>query len=198
MTAKLVVFEGPDKVGKETQSKLLLRSLKDASYNVVRCEVPTNACPRTYKLIYSMLKSGWAKRTPNLFQFIQFLNKWLFQVLHMPSLMRNNDVVILDRWSLSAVIYGGATGVNSVLNMFLFNRLKKPDITIVLDGQSFRRSTTEDDSYEKDNELQAAVKVAYHQWALDHSNDHVLAQNNASKLEVHYDILIALRMAGIP
>lgn len=194
--ANLVVFEGPDKVGKETQSKMLLESLQNDMYKAVRVEVPSRSCPRTHKLIYKMLHDGSAKRHPNAFQFVQFLNKWLFQMNHLPKLLKENDVVILDRWSLSAVIYGGATGVNKRFNMFLFNRLKKPTITLVLHGRSFRRSTTTDDSYEKDSDLQTTVARAYYEWAMKHSDSHVLIPNHLNRDEIHKDIMISLAMAG--
>jgi thymidylate kinase len=195
--AKIVVFEGPDKVGKETQSKLLNQTLLNSGYRTIRVEVPSKMCPRTHKLIYKMLHNGAAKRWPNVFQFVQFLNKWLFQLTVLPSLLRANDVVIFDRWSLSAVIYGGATGVNAALNMWLYNRLMKADVTVVFSGKSYRRNTA-DDSYEKDNELQARVKQAYSEWAVAHPDDHLLVDNARAIGEIHHDIVIDLCMRGVP
>lgn len=190
--AKIVVFEGPDKVGKETQSKLLQQTLSDAGYRTLRVEVPTKACPRTHSLIYWMLRNGLAKKVPNVFQFIQFLNKWLFQHAVLPDMLKHCDVIIFDRWSLSAVVYGNATGVNESFNMWLYRRLKKADITFVFYGKSFRRSTTSDDSYEKDNDLQARVKEAYRVWAVEHADDHVLIKNDKSVEDIHNGIMLDL------
>jgi len=192
--ATVVVFEGADMTGKETQSKLLQRSLSDHGKRAIRVEVPAKACPRTYKLIYWMLKNGLAKRLPNVFQFIQFLNKLLFQLRVLPELLNNFDYVIFDRWSLSAVIYGNATGVNERFNLWLYNRLKKADVTFVIHGQSFRRSTTTDDSYEKDSDLQAKVKESYTTWALDHVNDHVLIKNDKPVDDIHAVVLTELAL----
>jgi thymidylate kinase len=190
--AKLVVCEGHDKAGKATQSKLLVEAYSDAGLKSTRVEVPSVLCGRTHRLIYRMLKNGWAKKLPNVFQFVQFLNKWVFQVLHLPTLMKHNDVVVLDRWSLSAVIYGGATGVNNPFNMLLFHLLKKPDVTVVFHGQSFRRNTV-DDSYEKDTELQARVKEGYHAWALAHPSDHVLIDNRGGNVQdIHRNVVTEL------
>jgi thymidylate kinase len=196
--AKIVVFEGPDKVGKETQSKLCQEAFAAANYRAIRIEVPSKACPRSYKLIYWMLRNGWAKRVPNAFQFVQFLNKWLFQVNVLPSLLRNADIVIFDRWSLSAVIYGNATGVNERFNVWLYNRLRKADVTIVMCDKSFRRASTQDDSYEKDSELQTRVRDGYREWAVMHADDHILVKNDKPVKDIHHDILIELSMCGVP
>jgi len=196
--AKIVVFEGPDKVGKETQSKLLQQTLCDSGYRALRVEVPSKACPRSYRLIYWMLKNGSAKRLPNVFQFVQFLNKWLFQLRVLPGLLKNTDIVIFDRWSLSAVIYGNATGVNETLNMWFYNRLRKADVTVVMCEKSFRRSTTQDDSYEKDSELQIRVRDGYREWAVTHATDHVLVKNDKPVDQVHKDIVIDLCLNGVP
>jgi len=194
---KIVVCEGADKTGKETQSKLLQQALTAHGYRAIRVEVPSKACPRTHKLIYKMLHNGWAKRVPNVFQFVQFLNKWLFQVNVLPGLLKNTDVVIFDRWSLSAVVYGGATGVNESLNMWLYRRLKKADVTLVFHGRSFRRSSTVDDSYEKDDALQARVKDAYIEWAVAHADDHILVKNDRSVSDIHSSIMLDLAASDI-
>lgn len=195
--AKIIVFEGPDKVGKETQSKLLQRTLSSAGYRAIRVEVPSKACPRTYSLIYWMLRNGTAKKFPNVFQFVQFINKWLFQNTVLKGLMKNADIVIFDRWSLSAVVYGGATGVNERFNMWLYNRLRKADITFVMHGTSFRRSTTTDDSYEKDSALQARVKDAYVEWAVIHADDHILVKNDRLVTDIHNSIMLDLAASDV-
>jgi thymidylate kinase len=195
--AKVLVVEGPDKVGKETQSKMLERAFVNAGYRTLRVEVPSKSCPRTHALIYKMLHDGSAKRWPNFFQFVQFLNKFLFQLLVMPALLKNVDILILDRWSLSAIIYGNATGVNLRFNEFLYNRLMKPDMTLVFHGKSYRRLSA-DDSYEKDADLQEKVAIAYHTWGVKHPHDHLLVNNERSVEEIHSGILIDLCMRGIP
>jgi thymidylate kinase len=194
--AKIVVFEGPDKVGKETQSKLLQQALNASGYRALRVEVPSKLCPRTHRLIYKMLHNGSAKRWPNVFQFVQFLNKWLFQINVLPTLTKYADVVIFDRWSLSAVIYGGATGVNKTLNTFLYNRLRKADVTLVFHGKSYRRNTV-DDVYEKDNDLQARVRQDYYAWAMAHDGDHILVKNDRKIDDIHKSIMIDLCVQGV-
>lgn len=196
--SKIVVFEGPDKVGKETQSKLIAELLRSKGARVTRVEVPCRSATWSHALIYWMLRNDLAKRLPNVFQFVQFLNKLSFQLLDLPDLLRNNDVVVLDRWALSAVVYGDATGVNHAFNTWLYNRLLRPDLTVVFAERSYRRSTRQDDSYERDTELQERVRSGYATWALLHPDDHALVSNDAPVGAVHAAVMDVFASLGVP
>jgi thymidylate kinase len=138
-----------------------------------------------------MLRNGQAKLYPNMFQFVQFLNKFVFQWTYLLWLRLTCDVVIMDRWSLSAIVYGDATGVNWTLNRILYWLLVKPDVTVVLHGSSFKRKTV-DDVYEKDSALQLTVRKGYYDWVQENPDDHELIDNQGTKDEVHERILSAI------
>jgi hypothetical protein len=87
MFATLIAVEGADRVGKCTQSTSIVKMFNDMHRRARRIEIPFND-RLTYKVIYWMLRNGLAKKTPNLFQFVQFLNKFLFQVVVLPWLWR--------------------------------------------------------------------------------------------------------------
>ena len=193
---KVIVFEGPDKVGKETQSKRLAVALNDMGVRAVRVEPSKEANPRLKKLIYSMLETGAAKRYPNTFQFVQFLNKIYFQTFKLPKLVRDNEVVILDRWALSGYAYGRAEGISDWLNKWMFNRVKKVDQTLVLYGASYRRDGQADDSYERDTELQKRVKEIYYYAGL-HFPNHSIVFNDVPVEKVHERILDKLEEKGL-
>lgn len=187
MLAKIVVIEGPDKCGKATQSSLLTHVLGRYGDRAVRVEIPFND-GLTHRLIYHMLKNGQAKRWPNLFQFIQFLNKFIFQWTWLLWLRLSYDWIVLDRWKLSAIVYGNATGTNRFLNDLMYGLLKNPDVTLVLLGSSFKRATV-DDVYEKDTELQVRVRDGYRSWAQHHPFDHEVIDNQGTRDEVHARIM---------
>ena len=193
MFAKLVAIEGPDKVGKQTQSQMLAHVLGRYGDRTALVEVPFNDRV-TYRLIYWMLKHGQAKRYPNLFQFVQFLNKFVFSWTYLLWLRLTCAYVVLDRWSLSAIVYGDATGVNPTFNRILYWLLTKPTLTVVLHGSSFKRKEA-DDVYEKDTDLQKAVRKGYYDWAQEHPFDHELIDNQGTKDEVHERIMDAVEAA---
>lgn len=196
--AKLVIFEGADRVGKCVQSTLLEAALRGDGFKAVRVEPAKETHPRGRKLIYGMLETGAAKRHPNTFQLVQFLNRIYFQLFKLPALLRSHDVVILDRWALSGYVYGRCEGINEAFNTWMFNRAKRPDVTLILLGTSYKRATTTDDSYEKDTELQDKVKQAYLNWGIRNRRDHVLVDNTGTIQEVHKKIIIDLCMNGVP
>jgi thymidylate kinase len=196
MPAKIVVIEGPDKVGKETVSKRLLADLtKNSEMRVVRLEATKESHPRGRKLIYSMLESGAARRYPNLFQFVQFLNRMYFQFFKLPKLLRDNHIVILDRWALSGYVYGKCEGINAWLNEAMYWCAKKADIVIVLWGTSYRRATA-DDSYEKDTDLQTRAKQAYYEACVNFPG-HTLVHNTCSLDELMPVVMEKLTAYGI-
>lgn len=192
---KLVVFEGPDKVGKETQSKLTAKVLSEKGVSVIRVEPTKESHPRGRKMIYSMLDSGAAKRYPNTFQFVQFLNRIYFQLFKLPKLMKAYDLVILDRWALSGYIYGKCEGISEWLNDWMYKRAKRADLVLVFYGNSYKRSTTQDDSYEKDTDLQRRVKDMYFYRGL--GEGHVLVKNDVSIDGVNDLVLGRLKEAGL-
>jgi thymidylate kinase len=162
MTAKLIVFEGADRVGKATQSHLLVENLKKAGFRVAKFEIPYNPASLSYKLIYFMLEHKLAKKFPTGFQFTHFVNKYLFQASTLTPALEKNDYVVIDRWKLSSLIYGNATGANVDFVQRLSNLLVFPDITIVL---SRNQEMKPEDEYEADKALQMRVKLDYIEFA---------------------------------
>lgn len=163
--ATFIAIEGPDKVGKQTQSTLLTMNLRADGWKVKLVEVPISDS-LTHPVIYWMLRQGHAKGYPRLFQFVQFLNKFLWQLFVVPYLSWKYDFVVLDRWSASAVVYGRATGISEGFLRWTYNRLFRPDRTIVLMGPSHSRKKA-DDSYERDTELQQRVRLEYGIWSTE-------------------------------
>lgn len=186
---KFLVFEGPDASGKGVQTQLMVDALRSVGVRVARIKAPCDQCVRTYGLIYWMLKNGFAKRLPHVFQFVQFVNKASFQLFYLSKLLRDHDVVVSDRWTLSAIVYGDATGVNRTFNRLLMRLIKPADRTIVFVGQRFIRSDSENDTYDKDVELQARVSASYLAWAQAHPQDHFIIDNSASIDDVHRTVM---------
>lgn len=163
--AKIIVLEGADMLGKTTQAKLLVFHLKKSN-NVLYLKAPLKQCYLTYRLIYWMLSNNTALKYPNFFQFVQFVNRFIFQVLYLPLVSLFYDYIIIDRWKLSLLVYGIATKANTAFLTLLAALVIDPDFTIVLYGDSLKVDKKLDE-YETDIELQNTVKRLYVNWALD-------------------------------
>ena len=162
--------------------------------SAIRVEVPVND-HLTYRAIYGMLRNGMAKRTPNLFQFVQFLNKFLFQVTILPWLWLRYDYIVFDRWALSAIVYGDASGASSWFNGMLCKMLVRPYLTVVLLGAA--RGVCNEDVYEKDHTMQDLVRVGYKTYADANQEDCCIVDCTKTIPEVHWDIIEELMFAGI-
>ena len=186
----IIVIVGADRCGKATQSRLLrdhIRNVLNKRADVV--EVPIKS-PVTYRLIYWMLSSGLAKKFPKLFQWIQFANRKIFKMMHLTSLMRKNDVVIFDRWSLSTIVYGEAEGVPRRWSERLAEKLIIPSHTILLIGKPHTKET--EDVYEADSTLQDRVRDLYESWGIRHPITSTIVDCGDTREEVHKKIVESL------
>lgn len=188
--SKIIVIEGPDRVGKATQSLMLKNRLEAAGYTATIVEVPikTNFA---YHIVYWMLRNGLAKRLPKIFQWFQFFNRQVFQRRELPTLEAQYDYIIMDRWSLSTTIYGEAAGVPKDFTENLSRRLKKPFHTFILLGKSHRHKV--EDVYEADSDLQQRVRKLYGEWALRYPQENSTIDCNRDRQIVSNEIWGLLR-----
>jgi dTMP kinase len=192
--SKIIVFEGPDRCGKKTQTHLLRNYLATKAYRSTIIEVPVYGNP-TYQVIYWMLGNGLAKKFPKLFQWFQYFNRKIFQTFFLPSLLRNNDYIILDRWSLSTIVYGSAEGVDVAFSELLASKLIYPDYTILLLGKSHMQHA--EDVYEADDSLQKSVKKLYENWSTHNSSVSSIINCSLTREEVFDQVKSSLQNANI-
>ena len=172
-------------------------------YKAIRVEFPIEArnltsANITFKMIKYMLGNGLAKKLPNTFQAIQFLNKASFQLFWLSKLKKKYDYIILDRWSLSMWSYGLAAGVDEKIIKRMIRAIDKPDINVILHGKSFPKEDV--DTYETDTSLQRAVHSNY----LEVENNKVFSNltccfinANDDQESVHNNIIENLKIQNI-
>lgn len=168
---RIVVIEGPDKMGKATQSALLLASLAlqerkdDTPLRVTQQEIAAQD-GITYDKIYKMLETGDATKFPATFQAFHTSNRLIWQAQQLPKLASKFDVLILDRWTISSWVYGLASGVDEDEIQCLCEDLIKPDLVFVFLGASFKTPERPDDCYEADTGFQEKVRELYGSWVV--------------------------------
>ena len=188
--ATLIQVEGPDRAGKATQARLLAEHIRRQGKSAIVVEVPVHE-PLTHALIYYMLRSGAAKSLPKTFQVLQVINRLLFQLTLLVVYHVIFDYVVFDRWSLSTVIYGTASGTSRSFNEKITSILSEPDITLVINGPS--RNKEARDSYESDNMLQSLVRIGYTNWCRNNPKISREISSLGTPMEVHGNITKALR-----
>lgn len=185
MLAKLIVLAGPDRRGKTTQAKMLVERMRSQGRKVAYVKVPYDD-GITKPLIYRMLFDGRAKRWPNAFQFLNFINKLAFQLFVLPFMMLRNDAIVLDRWSLCSIVYGTCDGANETFCRAMQLCLIRPSIMFIFMGKAFSRSGPLD-AYEADELLQKRVEKMYDEESWRVENVRIDAQ--LGKKAVHEIIL---------
>lgn len=111
MTAKIVVFEGPDSVGKSFQAKLLRDELENSIYvnSPFYTEIDNGySC----KLIRELLQTRLSLEEPRTFQklFADNRKNWIKE--NFLQLQKQYNYIIIDRWNLSTYIYSKVFCVN--------------------------------------------------------------------------------------
>jgi len=127
----LIVFEGIDGSGKTTISKMLFSYLKKKKYNTVWFREPSD--------------SKWGKKIRDLAQskdsipleeeLNYFIEDRKINVrINIKPALKNNKIVILDRYYFSTACYQGARGMD-IENIIKINRkfASEPDIIFIID-----------------------------------------------------------------
>jgi thymidylate kinase len=198
----LVVIEGPDKVGKETQSKKLARALQERFFktyvgssrnkriniSVEREEIPYNDGV-THKKIYDMLNTGEALQYPEVYQTFHAANRLIWQKKVMPQMTTYNDVIILDRWNISSWVYGRTSRCSEKMLQCVLKEIVEPDIVFVFDGDSFHTPERENDSYEGNQTFMAGVRHHYKRWVEENPEIAIRISANRPKEIIHEDLI---------
>lgn len=162
--AVIIAFEGPDSSGKTTQKNLLVQRLVDSGYHVESYKCP-DASTSIGKKIYSMLSNKTALKFPTLFQILHFFDKLALDAkLEKDRIETHADFIVIDRWILSSLVYGRATGVNKILLKLMSMYMHAPHITIYT---KLNFSRDENDEYDSDKLLQERVRLFYEKHSKD-------------------------------
>lgn len=166
----LIAFEGVDKAGKGTQSRILAEKLKGTRIAFPRYDTFVgNAIKRHLMGEVAMYYEpspdprgcyGYQvdESDPLAFQGLMFMDK-AHATAEIMTLVNKGQHVVLDRWVDSALAYGGADGLDLGLMETIHAVLPRADITVFLDvdpeisrerGRAPGDDRTKDDRYERD------------------------------------------------
>lgn len=181
---RFVAIEGPDRVGKATQAKILERALNRRKIRTMALEVPWDDGV-TYDLIYDMLRTGEAHEYPEIFQTLHATNRRALQAKYIPNLKAHVDVIVLDRWTTSTRVYGEVAGLSPAFIRTVTAGLLEPELTFVLEGPAF---TAGEDTYETDLDFQQRVREVYRAF-VDRTDTCISIDAHRPKERVGHEIL---------
>ena len=161
MRGLLVVFEGLDQSGKQTQAERLRDHLTAAGRTVRLLSFPSYDTHIGGEI--GRARKGERDYAADTMQLLYVANRFEWK----PEIERElskGTVVVCDRYLASSVAYGEAFGLDGQWLLEIQRYLPQPDLTVLLDIEpqvSASRKTADRDKYERDLALLGRVRESY-------------------------------------
>ena len=161
MRGLLVVFEGLDQSGKQTQAERLRDRLADAGRAVRLLSFPsydTHLGAEIGRLLHGEREYG-----ADTAQLLYIANRFEWKPEIEMELARGT-ILLCDRYLASSIAYGEAQGLDAAWLTEIQKYLPQPDLTVLLDIEpqvSASRKTADRDKYERDLALLGRVRTSY-------------------------------------
>lgn len=162
----LIVFEGLDQSGKETQAKLLAARLAETGRRVRTLSFPAYDTPIGREIRQAL--DGAREFAPDVMQLLYVANRLEFRP-QIEQWLASGDFVVCDRYCASSIAYGEAQGLDPVWLTDIQRSLPKARLTVFLDiapETAVRRKAKNRDRYERDLPLLARVRQSYQRQAV--------------------------------
>ena len=157
----LIVFEGLDQSGKETQARQLRTRLQQDKRTVRALSFPDYETPIGRELRHAL--DGERDFGPEVMQLLYIANRFE----HKPRLvhwLEAGDLIVCDRYRASSVAYGEAQGLDVTWLEEMQRHLPQPTVTVLLDihpETAAARKQVNRDRYERDLVMLARVRDSY-------------------------------------
>ncbi|HEY6509362.1 MAG TPA: dTMP kinase [Vicinamibacterales bacterium] len=158
---RLVVFEGLDQSGKQTQAESLRDWLVSSGRTVRLLSFPTYETPLGAEIGRAL--HGEREYGPDVMQLLYVANRFEWKAEIERELMAGT-VLVCDRYLASSIAYGEAQGLDPRWLEDIQTPLPQPDLTVLLDiapSESLVRKRVGRDKYERDLDLLSRVRTSY-------------------------------------
>ncbi|MCX6546303.1 MAG: dTMP kinase [Acidobacteria bacterium] len=161
MTGLLIVFEGLDQSGKQTQARRLRERWEAAGRRVESIAFPDYTSPIGQEIRTAL--HGGRDYAADTIQLLQIANRhqWKPQIERW---LADGCVVVSDRYAASSVAYGEAQGLDPAWLTAAQVYLPQPSITVLLDiaaDVAAARKARDRDNYERDLPMLSRVRASY-------------------------------------
>ncbi|MEM2760009.1 MAG: dTMP kinase [Nitrososphaerales archaeon] len=183
----LLVIEGSDKAGKATQTQLLKEDLERRGVSVGTLAFPVYNT-KIGEEIRAFLH-GERNYSAQVRHMLLSANRWEMRDV-IEKMLRENNIVILNRYYQSNLVYGLASGLKLEWLSVLDEGLPKEDVVIVLDVPaevSIQRMATKGDIFEMSDDIMHKVPQLYRELARKYG--WILVNGDKSREDVHREIM---------
>jgi dTMP kinase len=182
----LIVFEGLDQSGKETQAKLLRDRLRERRCKARLVSFPDYGTPIGEELARAL--QGEREYSPEVMQLLYIANRHERKA-DLIRWLEGGLVLVCDRYVASSIAYGEAQGLDPAWLAEVQRFLPTADLTIMLDippEAAARRKVIERDRFERDLKLLSRARDSYHRQA--RQTDWVVIDGDRLKNEIADDV----------
>jgi dTMP kinase len=157
----LIVFEGLDQSGKQTQAEALRDTVREQGHKARLVSFPDYATSIGEELARAL--QGERDYGPDVMQLLYVANRYE----RKPDLQRWLDgglILVCDRYTASSIAYGEAFGLDTAWLADMQKFLPPASLTILLDiapETAVARKSVDRDRYERDLALQERVRRSY-------------------------------------
>ena len=165
MRGHLIVFEGLDQSGKQTQAERLRDRLTDLGHKVRLVSFPDYNTHIGDELAKAL--GGEREYSAEVMQLLYVANRYEWRAA-LQQMLADGWFVVCDRYTASSVAYGEAFGLDAAWLTDVQRFLPRPSATVMLDiapETAVTRKSVDRDRYERDLTLQARVRDSYHRLA---------------------------------
>jgi dTMP kinase len=186
----LIVFEGLDQSGKQTQAERLKGEVERRGRASALLDFPSYDTHIGAEIGAAL--QGAREYGPDVMQLLYVANRYEKKP-QIETLLAAGAVVICDRYLASSIAYGEAHGLDAAWLREIQRHLPPPDLTILLDiapETAAGRKTTNRDRFERDLEMLSRVRESYRAQAK--ASGWLRLDGERPKDSVAADVLIAV------
>lgn len=189
-SGRLIVFEGLDQSGKQTQAESLRDLVIARGRECLLLSFPDYATKIGLEISEAL--HGGRDYAPDTLQLLYIANRYEKRG-EIEAALTRGAVLVCDRYLASSVAYGEAQGLDAQWLFETQRLLPRPDLTIVLDidpSTAVRRKAAGRDKYERDLALLSRVRTSYHRQA--RQDQWLLLNGDRAKADVAADVTRAV------
>ena len=161
----LIVFEGLDQSGKQTQAEMLRDRLKAEGRKARLVSFPDYGTSIGEEIARAL--QGEREYGPDVMQLLYIANRYERKA-DLNRWLDGGLVLVCDRYAASSIAYGEAQGLDPVWLADMQKFLPPPTLTIMLDiapETAVQRKSVDRDRYERDLAMQGRVRESYRRQA---------------------------------
>src|SRR5262245_30047167 len=165
MSQSLIVFEGLDQSGKQTQAELLRDWLKKEGHRARLVSFPDYGTSIGEEIARAL--QGERDYEPDVMQLLFIANRYERRP-EIERWLEGGLVLLCDRYMASSLAYGEAQGLDGEWLAAAQRYLPRPHLTILVDiapETALRRKSVGRDRYEQDLEMLNRVRSSYQRQA---------------------------------